>query len=194
VTFVSLAECLRAQSKARHASIERALLPLLSPALTLDGYRTILAALLGFYEPLEAVLIRAAGLPCDVDLRGREKAPRLRCDMRALGASEAELVALPRCSALPRIDGARKAVGCMYVLEGATLGGRIIARKVQQHLSIDAAHGGGFFHGYGGDTAAMWQRFVMGLNRQPPPFDDVLAATLETFERLEHWLFARGAS
>jgi heme oxygenase len=187
VTFASLAECLRAESKARHASIERTLLPLLSPGLTLDGYRTILEALLGFFEPLEARLIRVAGVP-------PEKALRLRRDLRALGASEAELTALPSCCAIPRIDGARRALGCMYVLEGAMLGGRIIARKVQQHLSIDAAHGGAFFHGHGGDTAAVWERFVVGLNRQPPPFEDVLAATLETFESLENWLLARGAA
>jgi heme oxygenase len=194
VTFALLAECLRAESKARHASIERTLLPLLSPGLTLERYRTILEALLGFYEPLEGGLIRAARLPCDLDVRGLEKARRLRRDLRALGASEAELVGLPACSALPRIDGARRALGCMYVLEGSMLGGRIIARNVQQYLSIDADHGGAFFHGYGGDTAAVWKRFLMGLNRQPPPFDDVLAATLETFDSLEHWLLSQGAA
>jgi heme oxygenase len=169
MTSASLAECLRTESKTSHASVEQKLLPLLAPTLTLEGYRTILRALLGFYEPLESRLIRVGGLPGDLDPRGREKAPRLRRDLRALGVSEAELVALPRCSAVPRIDGARRALGCMYVLEGAMLGGRIIARNLQRHLSIDMAHGGAFFHGYGGDTAAMWQCFVSGLNRHPLP-------------------------
>jgi heme oxygenase len=191
VTFASLAEYLRAETKARHASIEHALVPLLSPALQLEGYRTILGALLGYYEPLETRLISVAGLPRDIDPRCREKAPRLRRDLRALGASEAELAAIPVCSAIPRVDDARRALGCMYVLEGAMLGGRIIARKLQQHLSIDAAHGGAFFEGYGGDTGAMWQRFVTRLNGQPRPFEDVVGAAAETFESLEHWLGAR---
>src|SRR6185437_6683163 len=38
-----------------HDSVERAL-PLAAPGLTLDAYRRILAAFLGFYVPLEAAL------------------------------------------------------------------------------------------------------------------------------------------
>ncbi len=81
----------------------------------------------------------------------------------------------------------------MYVLEGATLGGRVIARRLEQHLSVDPRTGGRFFRPYGSETSSMWSSFVVRLNREPPPFDDVLAAALETFDSLERWLIARGA-
>jgi heme oxygenase len=81
----------------------------------------------------------------------------------------------------------------MYVLEGATLGGRVVSRSIHETLSIDARGAGSFFHAYGTETAPMWRSFVERLNRQPPPFDDIVGAALETFERFERWLLDRGA-
>jgi heme oxygenase len=173
-------------------AIERAL-PLASPGLTLDAYRHILSAFLGFYEPIEAGLIRVATKWSDLDLHGREKVPRLRHDLAALGVSEAGLAAIPTCPAVPRIDGVPRALGCMYVLEGATLGGRMIERNLEQRLALDERSGAAFFHAYGAETGAMWRSFVARLNRQPPPFEAVLAAAVETFEYFEGWLVAQGA-
>jgi heme oxygenase len=104
-----------------------------------------------------------------------------------------ELAALPRCSCIPRVDGTSRALGCMYVLEGSTLGGRIIARKLQQHLAIDADTGAAFFQACGNETGTRWSYFVARLNREPLPSDDVRAAAFETFDRLERWLLERGA-
>jgi len=176
-----------------HDSVERAL-PLAAPGLTLDAYRRILAAFLGFYVPLEAALIRVARRwPRDLDLLGREKISRLRQDLKTLGATEVDLAAVPLCPTVPRIEDVPRALGCMYVLEGATLGGRVVSRSIHENLSIDAHGGGSFFQAYGVETAPMWRSFVARLNRQPPPFDEVVTAALETFERFEHWLRDRGA-
>jgi heme oxygenase len=188
----TLAELLRDVTGQHHASIERAL-PLSSFGLAIDAYRRILGAFLGFYEPLEAALIRVAADCGDLDLRDRGKVSRLRHDLRTLGLSDAGLVAIPRCPTVPHIDGVPGALGCMYVLEGATLGGRIIQRHLGERLAIDEHSGGAFFHGYGPETGAMWRSFVARLNRQPPPFERVLAAAIETFGHFERWLIAQGA-
>ncbi len=188
----SLAARLREATAAHHASVERAL-PLATRDLTLPIYRRVLGAFLGFYEPLERRLQCVATSSGDIDLMGREKVSHLSRDMRVLGASEEALAALPRCPAVPLIDGVPRALGCMYVLEGATLGGRIIARHLEAHLGIDERSGGSFFCAYGADTGAMWRVFVARLNRQPSPFDSILAAAAETFEQLEVWLVAQGA-
>jgi heme oxygenase len=50
------------------------------------------------------------------------------------------------------------AVGCLYVLEGATLGGQFISRHLAT-LGIGPANGGLFFHGYGAKTGEMWKSF-----------------------------------
>jgi heme oxygenase (biliverdin-IX-beta and delta-forming) len=188
----TLAECLRNVTGRHHASIERTL-PLASFGLAVDVYRRILGAFLGFYEPLEAGLIRVVVDCGDLDLRGREKGSRLRHDLRMLGLSEAGLAAIPRCPTVPHVDGVPGALGCMYVLEGSTLGGQIIHRHLEERLAIDAHSGGTFFHGYGAETGAMWRSFVARLNRQPPPFERVVAAAVETFEQFERWLIAQGA-
>ncbi len=177
---------------AHHASIERTV-PLATIGSTRTAYRRVLAALLGFYEPLERRLQSVARASGDLDLMGREKVSLLHRDMQRLGVSEQALAQLPRCPALPPIDGVPRALGCMYVLEGATLGGQIIARHLEAHLGIDEGSGGSFFHAYGADTGAMWRAFVARLNRQPSPFDSILAAAAETFEQLEAWLVAQGA-
>jgi heme oxygenase len=186
-----LAERLRDATRAHHTSIERTL-PLASLELTLDAYRRILRAFLGFYEPLEARLIRVATAGSDLDLHGREKVPRLRRDLAALGMSEAALAVIPMCSTVPQVEGVPRALGCMYVLEGATLGGRIIKRNLERRLAIDERSGGAFFDVYGAATGAMWLSFAERLNRQPPPIEGVLAAAVETFEQFERWLVAQG--
>jgi heme oxygenase (biliverdin-IX-beta and delta-forming) len=188
----SLAHRLREATVAHHASIERTL-SFANLSHTIPVYRRVLGAFLGFYELLEGRLQRMATSSGDVDLMGREKVPLLRRDLRMLGASEEGLAALPRCPATPLIDGVPRALGCMYVLEGATLGGQIIARHLKAHLGIDERSGGSFFFAYGAEMGTMWHAFVARLNRQPSPFDSILAAATETFERLEAWLVAQGA-
>ena len=188
----SLANRLRDATVAHHASVERTL-PFATLGHTLPAYRRVLGAFLGFYEPLEGRLQYVATSSGDIDLMGREKVSLLRGDMRMLGASEEALAALPRCPAMPLIDGVPRALGCMYVLEGATLGGQIIARHLKAQLGIDERSGGSFFFAYGAETGTMWRAFVARLNRQPSPHDSTLAAATETFERLEAWLVAQGA-
>lgn len=186
-----LAERLREATGPFHVSVERAL-PLTRCELTVDAYRRILGAFLGFYGPLEAGLVRLATCSAELNLIGREKISWLRQDLCALGASESDLAAIPTCPDLPRVDAVDRAFGCMYVLEGATLGGQIIARNLEQHLAM-GAQSCAFFRAYGAATGTMWRTFVAHLNRQEPPFDGAVAAAVETFECLERWLVARGA-
>ena len=183
---------LRDATRSVHASVERAL-PLARHELTREAYRRILSAFLGFYVPTEAELLRMARQSGEVDLLVREKAPRLRQDLRALGTSESELAEIPTCPEVPSVEGFDRFLGCLYVLEGATLGGQIIARHLHKHLAIDASSGGSFFHAHGAETGAVWRAFVARLEREEPPFDGAVAAAVETFECLERWLAARGA-
>jgi heme oxygenase (biliverdin-IX-beta and delta-forming) len=188
-----LAERLRAATHPLHEAAERAL-ALGAGGLTLEAYRRVLAALLGYYAPLEASLIRIAQrFPQDIDLLGREKIPALRRDLRALGVSDAQASRIPLCPFVPDVSDVPRALGCLYVLEGATLGGRVIARQIREQLAIDARSGGAFFHAYGAETGSMWRSFQARLNREPPPHERTVSAAVETFERLERWLFDRGA-
>jgi heme oxygenase len=82
-------------------------------------------------------------------------------------------------------------LGTAYVLEGATLGGQIITRHLQQELGIQPECGGAFFHSYGASVAPMWREFVEVLNTYPATEDEqvaLVASACETFSSLEAWL------
>ena len=57
--------------------------------------------------------------------------------------------------------------GCLYVLEGSALGGRVISKRVKQTLGLGPATGGAYFHGLGRQTASHWSDFLTALNTIP---------------------------
>jgi heme oxygenase len=184
---------LREATREQHASIEH-VLPLMQPGLRIGSYRRILEAFLGFYAPLEAALAQLARrVPGAISLEGRFKVPWLQDDLRALSVPESELAAIPECRDVPVIDSTPRALGCMYVLEGATLGGQLIAPRLKEYLGLAPGKGATFFAGYGASTGAMWRSFVATLDGESPPHQATVSAAAETFDRFEAWLRARGA-
>jgi hypothetical protein len=61
-----------------------------------------------------------------------------------------------RCPQLPELHTFHQGLGCMYVLEGSTLGSKFIAHRLAEHLRIDRSSGGAFFNAYGEATGARW--------------------------------------
>jgi heme oxygenase len=57
--------------------------------------------------------------------------------------------------------------GCLYVLEGSALGGRVISKQVKQTLGLGPATGGAYFHGLGRQTARHWSEFLTTLKMIP---------------------------
>lgn len=183
---------LRRQTRALHARAEQAVnLPLRLQSLA--AYQHLLGRFYGFYAPLEAQLelITAAGA-LGLDWQPRRKTPLLVRDLTALGNSPEAIERLPQCARLPSIQDAVAALGCLYVLEGATLGGQVIRRQVQQRLGLDAEQGCAFFSGYGDDTGNKWSEFCTVLAdfhvRWPATDQQVIAAAAETFATLVCWI------
>lgn len=164
------------------------------------SYRQLLADLLGFYEPLEAQLGNCALYANHAERQtitlateGRWKTHWLRSDLRALGLNDETIGKLPRMSRseCPRIDDVPAAIGCLYVLEGATLGGKLISRQIESTLGVTAADGGRFYHGYGPDNGQMWGRFrqlLANLDMDASQTSKVTTAAVETFDSLDRWL------
>lgn len=127
---------------------------------SIDGYRQLLERFWGFYHPFERQIVeRSEWAEHGIDIRPRMKAPALARDLRALGHTPATLSVLPECGALPPLDEFPYVTGCLYVLEGATLGGQIITRQLGPSLGITAEAGGSFFASYGHDIGAMWRSY-----------------------------------
>ena len=156
------------------------------------GYGMLLAKFLGFYRPMETRLAVLASTP-DFP-RQFEPQPRtalLVRDLSALGFSENALATMPLCRSLPDLTGAAQALGALYVLEGAALGGQVVAPRLQARLGVTPENGVAFFYGAGPrQVAARWKAFRQVLERWPAQSTDAIAeAALQTFQTFERWLF-----
>ena len=178
-------------TRAQHARAE-ASLPLLDPALTRADYARVVTALHGFHAPLERELAAVPWARLDLDWDARRKTPLLARDLRALRRTSGDVVALPACDRLPDASTLARALGCAYVLEGATLGGQLVRRHLARTLGLGPDTGAAYYHAYGDDVGPMWRAFLAGLAvavaRDGCPPDEVLAGARDTFDALADWL------
>ncbi len=188
---------LRQATSVRHAALERQL-PLLHPQLSREHYCQFMARFLGYYAPLEARLLT---LPwwqdIGFDYTERYKTPRLMRDLLALGVAPHTLATAPRCECFPAIDTLSQALGCLYVIEGATLGGQVITRHLKANLGLTPTSGAAFFDGYGAETGARWRTFTTMLNTfsdTSDELDPIIDTANRTFETIDRWLFPAAPS
>lgn len=122
-----------------HAAVEQ--LPimqaLMAPTVTWGDYRLYIERMAPVYGTLEPPLLAGldAGLAGRPHLRPalRPKLPALLADLDALGLP-------PPSITTPEGSGDLScALGGLYVLEGATLGSRVIARHLRRHLGQEGA-------------------------------------------------------
>jgi heme oxygenase len=119
----------------------------------------------------------------------RRKLAALRADLMALGLTPAAIDALPvRGFAGPPSTGA--GLGWLYVLEGATLGGAVIARHLSREQAVPPA-ALSFHTLYGRQLGVRWRAFHAALARwvgdDRERGDVVVAGALSTFAAFEDW-------
>jgi heme oxygenase (biliverdin-IX-beta and delta-forming) len=192
---------LKLETRSEHDAVER-VLDLMDSSLTREGYRQRLEQFYGFYAPLEEALQAHVEAILSLDARlalstRLGKARHLRQDLRYLGVMTEDM---PLCRDLPPLDTQAGLLGCLYVLEGATLGGRIITQHVRATLGVTAATGGLFFEGYGDATGKMWQSMRQLLVSGAPDArteNAMVTNATTTFACLRRWCVApqaRGAA
>lgn len=89
------------------------------------------------------------------------------------------------------------ALGCMYVLEGSTLGSQILSRSFRERFDIGRHNGGAYFHGYGELTGKMWKRFGTDLenwfDEHQSSADEVIAGATWMFRKAAEQLTGENA-
>ena len=196
VIFLDVLDRLKAETRAEHTAMEDTL-GIMGDDLVLTHYRQLLERYFGFYAPVEARLADVLGVapPGGLDLQARRKLALLRADLVALGGPAADTLAV--CTALPPLRTPAQAMGCLYVLEGATLGGVVIGRHVQRTLGLTPDSGARFFHGNGAHTAELWRTFraaLAGFAVNPGSADVVVESANATFRSLRQWCLREPAA
>ena len=166
-------------------------LGLLDPNLSLDRYRRILELVFGFQGPMETAMARlaAAGLAHGFPLQARTGL--LESDLFWIGMSRPEVAGLPRCADLPRLSCREDLAGCLYVLEGARLGGQFIAPVLRERLGVAKSCGASFFIGDAEGTRARWSLFLAwleGLVRGGAVPEEIVTAARATFLSFARWV------
>ena len=181
---------LREETRSHHERVERCF-NLEARLADIGSYHELLERLIGIYEPLEAQLELLDWNGAGIDFTARRKTPMLKRDLAALsieGRPGADH--FPRAD-IPRFTSLAQGWGCMYVLEGATLGGQVISPMVRARLGLTAETGAGFFASYGEDVGRMWKAFCSAMSAQCIEEGSICAAVgaaVETFGCFEQRL------
>jgi len=92
---------------------------------------------------------------------------------------------------IPRLDTEERRLGALYVVEGAALGGRQLARNLDRLLGAQAVDGRRFFTGRGDGTGDGWRDYLARLSAAsdaPRARAEVTEAAVEIFTIFEQWL------
>jgi heme oxygenase (biliverdin-IX-beta and delta-forming) len=175
---------LRSATRASHQRAET----LVGLPRTLHTHIQTLAIFYGFIEPWEAKIAPALA-PLQGHLQGRGKAEHLIQDLKNLGVIEITRASIPRCEHLPLVDNLPAALGSMYVFEGATLGGQILSRHIEQHLGLQNGIGYSYYRSYGAGVGMMWRRYceLTIQNSADSQADAMINSARDTFQSLCDW-------
>lgn len=143
--------------------------------------RWFLGKMYGFLLPYETALRQhAAALGPAWEVPERQRAQLILADLRVPADQ------LPQCAALPPLASLPQLLGAMYVVEGSTLGGQVLARQLAK-AGLDL---GRYFTGYGALTGPRWKTFCRLLDAAATPATeaDIVASASLTFHHLTTWL------
>lgn len=192
----SILSDLKQQTSEMHEALE-ARVDILKPDLTLKRYRFLLEKFYGFYSPVEDRIAALMGYETlKLDPATRRKTFRIVSDLEKLGLTSQQIVALPVCHDIPGSGSLRQAFGCMYVLEGATLGGQLIRRELRKRPEFSKKDCFDFYNSYGSEVGVKWKEFCAKLNQYAHDNPGVeirqaiIDSAIQTFRKLDNLLGA----
>lgn len=176
---------LKEQTRQEHLQLEKKLLSRISEIDTVSDYVDLLAVLYGYYGAVENVLTHHLRDTTGIHFHERLKAARLLEDIAIYSPNHPTPSLCPR---VPQIASFYSALGVIYVLEGSTLGGQIIAKLISRKLNV--ASGLNFFLSYGDDVERMWASFKDVLRKPCTPGQqtEAVAGAKQTFQTFNSWL------
>lgn len=181
-------EKLRSETKHIHQALEKVMIPDLKQASTLEDYARILKTFYGYFKALEVMLDEQLTDQIVPVYNQRRKSDFILEDLKSMNFLNA---LPPLADRTPEITNVYEALGAMYVLEGSTLGGRVITKMLMQNLNLSDTTYLKFFSGYGEQTDSMWASFMTVLNKYGEDESKhhlMLKAATDTFAYFKDWI------
>lgn len=194
MTHGNLAQLLKSTNAEAHIKLEQAV-DIMSPAITIAAYAELIRRFYGFIKPWEdqlRSLLPEALMPL---FANRYKTAWLWQDLTILDSLSGS-VSRPSggsisilCETLPDMSTTARLLGSAYVIEGSSLGGRIITSHLAHHFGSDGAVPYRYFQCYGSKTGSMWKSYLAALAASIPRKDypEALDASAQTFVCLTRW-------
>lgn len=154
--FPGVLERLRVGTRSLHERVETRV-DLAGRCATKEAYRGLLVQMFGLHTAIEAILSRLDWTGTGIDLAQRRKTHYIRADLVHLDGQE--VGPPPSCVNVPRLRTLAEGFGCLYVVEGSTLGGQLILRHLRRTLDLGPGNGASFFASYGPEVGSMWRAF-----------------------------------
>ncbi|WP_229214338.1 biliverdin-producing heme oxygenase [Dyadobacter flavalbus] len=181
---------LRHQTAESHQKLEENYLSkaILNPSVTQADYQKYLSGLYGLTIACEDQVFPKLNhiVP---QLEKRYKSGKIIEDLSFTGFTDLKIDELPYYQY--EFSTVAEALGIMYVLEGSSLGGRILYKHINQYLGLDAEHGAAYFWGYGQETGPMWKSFISETARfaaENREGQTIIDSAIKTFNITDTWL------
>jgi heme oxygenase len=172
-----LQEKLKSATTAHHDELESLMFvhEIMNKTLTIEQYKTLLATNYVVHAAIEAKLHESLdqGVKDKLDIENRDKLTALEQDLEEMNMHKEDLDAV-NFNFMPEDQSNASSLGAMYVLEGATLGGNVIQKKLRanpafENLSLN------YYNVYSQNLMPNWLSFVNVLNTSVPEADYQLA-------------------
>ncbi|SFI53252.1 biliverdin-producing heme oxygenase [Halpernia frigidisoli] len=160
---------LKEQTRSLHDQVEERLLSkkIMDKSFDLNDYRFVLKHNYNFINHFEEAVFSKISVESAEKLHPekRRKLPAITKDILLFDISR--LFEKSKLS----LKNEAEAFGILYVMEGATLGGNMIAKNLLKNIHFDGVNFN-YFGLYGDQTGFLWKLFIENLEEKSQFFDD----------------------
>ncbi|WP_461453409.1 biliverdin-producing heme oxygenase [Mucilaginibacter sp.] len=180
-----LHETLKSATKQNHDELERLMFvnDIMSGTLTLQQYKQILTTNYLVHKAYEAFLLDnlSPEVAQQLNIGKRQKLPALIADMQAVNI-ELPTVQNEEETAFEKSNAS--ILGAMYVLEGATLGGSVIVKRLKTNPELSTLNlDFNYYQVYGSELIPYWKTFCALLDQQgEDSYDDAVNSAKKMFD------------
>jgi heme oxygenase (biliverdin-IX-beta and delta-forming) len=180
---------LRAETRPQHDRLEEVAASdkLADGRLTAEEYEMLLQANYIAHRQLEGAVQQVSGM---AELtQDRQKLPLLEQDLQQAGL-QPDAIWQQQKDKLPplALQSRHEALGAQYVMEGATLGGVVILKALNEHPQLQGHQPFHYYGCYGGDTGRQWNGFKQLMRQQvqtPEQEEEVLQGCRRAYQLFE---------